>query len=57
MWQLTERNWEYGKEFQMVFIDCNTASDNVRREEIWKSLEKMGILRKVENAYMRTKLH
>jgi hypothetical protein len=49
------KNWEYGREFLMVFIDYKKAFDDVEREEIWKSLEKIGIaadlLRKV-NKYM-----
>jgi hypothetical protein len=27
----------------MVFIDYKKVSDSVKREEIWKSLEKIGI--------------
>jgi hypothetical protein len=38
--QLNEKNWEYGKESLMVFINYKKAFDSVKREEIWKSLEK-----------------
>jgi hypothetical protein len=41
----------------MVFIDCKKAFDSVKREEILKSLEKVGIaadlLKKVKNTYKR----
>jgi hypothetical protein len=35
--QLIEKNWEYGKEFTLVFIDCKKASESMKREEIWKT--------------------
>jgi hypothetical protein len=38
MRELIEKNWEYGKEFPMVFTDYKESTDNVKREEIWKSL-------------------
>jgi hypothetical protein len=41
----------------MIFIDYKKAFDSVRREEIWKSLEKLGIstdlVRKVKNTQKR----
>jgi hypothetical protein len=40
---LIKKNWEYGKEFLMVFTDYKKAFDSVKREEIWKSLEKAEI--------------
>jgi hypothetical protein len=30
--QSIEKNWKYGKELVMVFIDYKKASDSVRRE-------------------------
>jgi hypothetical protein len=42
----------------MVFTDYTKAFVSVKREEIWKSLEKIGItadlLREVKNTYKRT---
>jgi hypothetical protein len=29
--QMIEKNWEYGKDFLMVFIDCKKAFDSVKR--------------------------
>jgi hypothetical protein len=56
--QLIQKNWEHGKEFLMVFVDYKKAFDSVKKEEISKSLEKIGIaayfLRKVKNTYKRT---
>jgi hypothetical protein len=47
-----------GKELLMVFIDCKKAFDSMKREEVWKSLEKIGIaadmLRKVKNTCKMT---
>jgi hypothetical protein len=55
--QLIEKNWEYGNEFLMLFIDYKKPSDSVKREKICKSLEKIGIaadlLGKVKNTYKR----
>jgi hypothetical protein len=39
---VTEKNWEHGKELLLVFVDNKKAGDSVKREEIWKSLEKTG---------------
>jgi hypothetical protein len=38
--QLIEKNWEYGKEFLMLFSNYKKAFDSVKREEIRKSLGK-----------------
>jgi hypothetical protein len=46
------------KKLVVIFTDCKKASDSMRREEIWKSLEKVGIstniLRKVK--YIKKRL-
>jgi hypothetical protein len=58
MRQLIDNNCEHRKEFLMVFIDYKKAFDSVKREEMWESLEKIGIavdlLRKAKNTYKRT---
>jgi hypothetical protein len=50
---LIEKNWECGKKLLMVFMDYKKGFDGVKREEIWRSFEKVGIaavlLRKVES--------
>jgi hypothetical protein len=50
---LIEKNWELGKEVLMAFIVYNKACDSVKKEETWKSLEKIkmsaDLLRKVKN--------
>jgi hypothetical protein len=33
--QLTEKNWKYGKEFLMMFIDFKKGCDSMKREEFW----------------------
>jgi hypothetical protein len=38
-----EKNREYGKELLMAFIDYKRAFDSVKREEIWKSVEKQAL--------------
>jgi hypothetical protein len=51
--QLIKKNWKKEKELIMIFIDYKEASDSIRKEEICRSLEKLGIstnlLREVEN--------
>jgi hypothetical protein len=43
MRQVTEKNCKYGEEFLMVFIDYKKAFNSVKKEEIRKNLEKIGI--------------
>jgi hypothetical protein len=54
---LIQKNWKNGKVLPMVFIDHKKASHNVKRNETWKSLEKIGtaadLLRKEINIYIR----
>jgi hypothetical protein len=55
--QLVEKNWEYGKELELIFTDYKKASDCVR-EEIWKSghIRNFNIyFRKVKNTYEKTR--
>jgi hypothetical protein len=56
--QLIEKKQVYGTEFLMVFVHCNKAFDNVKREEICNNLKKIGIatglFRKVKRTYKRT---
>jgi hypothetical protein len=56
--QLTKKNWEYGKELVIHSSIIKKVSDSTRREEIWKSLKKLGVskglFRKVKNTYETT---
>jgi hypothetical protein len=54
---LIEKNREYGKE-KVIIINYNKVFDSMRKEEICKSLEKLGIstdlLRKVKNTHEKS---
>jgi hypothetical protein len=58
MKQLIEKNWEYGKEFLMSYINYKKAFNSVKREEITRSSIEIGVsadlLRKVKNTYKST---
>jgi uncharacterized pyridoxal phosphate-containing UPF0001 family protein len=51
-------NFEYGEEFLTIFVDYNKAFDIVKRDEIWKSLERKrtaaDLLRKLKNTCKNT---
>lgn len=40
MRQLMEKNWEYGKDLVMTFIDIEKAYDSVPREKVWETMVK-----------------
>jgi hypothetical protein len=47
---LTERNWEYGKEFLMVFTDYKKAFDSAKRKELGKVQKNMNCSKPFEKS-------
>jgi hypothetical protein len=41
--QVIEKNWEYGRDLFVVFIDYEKAFDSIDRRKIWTCLTKLKI--------------
>ena len=41
--QIIEKQWQFGKNIIMIFIDLEKAYDNVRRDKVWEALINMQV--------------
>jgi hypothetical protein len=47
--QIIEKYWEYRRDFFLVFIDYEKASDSIDRSKIWTCLTKLKISPEIVN--------
>lgn len=41
-----EKCYEYNQDLFMLFVDYKQAYDSIKRESLWKAMEKLGVQQK-----------